>query len=48
MKKNAAAVRGVIEPIIGVHHDDVINPLCGLKAGYPKMISEIEVKMIAN
>lgn len=36
MKKNVAATRGAIEPIIGVHRDDLINPLCGLKPGYPK------------
>lgn len=28
MKKNAAAARGAIEPIISVHRDDLINPLC--------------------
>lgn len=41
MKKNAAVDRGAIKPIIGVHHDDLINPLCGLKPGYPKMAFEI-------
>lgn len=41
MKKNAAAARGAIEPIIGVHRDDLINPSCGLKTVYPKMASGI-------
>lgn len=41
MKKNVAAARGVIEPIIGVHRDDLINPLCGLKSGYLKMAFKI-------
>jgi len=41
MKKNAAVARGTIEPIIDVHRDDLINPLCGLKSSYPKMAFKI-------
>lgn len=48
MKKNVAAARGVIEPIIGVHRDDLINPLCGLKSGYPKMAFQNLVKRQSN
>lgn len=42
MKKNVAAAWGVIEPVIGVHRDDSINPLCGLgKLSYTKMAFKI-------
>jgi hypothetical protein len=37
MKKNATVTRGVTGPIIAVHRDDLINPLCGLEPDYPKM-----------